>query len=129
LYYLAWPGPTWEAYQAAFKTLTSTVDGVERHAVPWPDWAITTAIDTRAVAVTVWQAVSCHASQISVYQRLQELSAQHHQALWGRQSFYRVFSTVNGGRERETDLFTGLRQRSLTSDGERAEPRALSRSS
>jgi LmbE family N-acetylglucosaminyl deacetylase len=109
LYYLAWPGSTWEAYQAAFKTLTSTVDGIERHAVPWPDWAITTVIDTRAVAATVWRAVSCHASQISAYQRLQELPPGHHESLWGRQSFYRAFSTVNGGRERETDLFAGLR--------------------
>ena len=32
-----------------------------------------------------------------------------HQALWGSQTFYRVFSLVNGGRERETDLFAGLR--------------------
>jgi len=28
--------------------------------------------------------------------------------LWGRQSFYRVFSTVNGGRTREADLFEGI---------------------
>ena len=26
------------------------------------------------------------------------------------QSFYRVFSTVNGGRARETDLFEGIRK-------------------
>ena len=30
-------------------------------------------------------------------------------ALWGAQSFYRVFSLVNGGRQREADLFEGLR--------------------
>src|SRR5215213_3478531 len=47
LYYLAWPVSTWTAYEAAFKALVSTVDGVERRAVPWPDWAITTRIDTR----------------------------------------------------------------------------------
>ena len=40
---------TWAAYQAALKKLTSTVDGVERQATPWPDWAITTA-STRARA-------------------------------------------------------------------------------
>jgi hypothetical protein len=28
--------------------------------------------------------------------------------LWGRQSFYRVFSTVSGGRVRETDLLEGI---------------------
>src|SRR4029434_234532 len=65
LYYLAWPHSTWAAYEAAFKTLTSTVDGVERQAVPWPDWAITTSIDTRAFWPTVWRAGLCHGSQMS----------------------------------------------------------------
>ena len=108
LYYIAWPETAWAAYQAAFRRLTSTVDGVERQATPWPDWAVTTAIDTRPFWTTVWRAVSCHESQIAAYERLKELSPQHHEALWGRQSFYRVFSTVNGGRVRETDLFEGM---------------------
>ena len=46
------------------KKLVSTVDGVERQAVPWPDWAITTVIDTRDLWSTVWRAVSCHESQM-----------------------------------------------------------------
>ena len=108
LYYIAWPASTWAAYQAAFRQLISTVDGVQRQATAWPDWAITTAIDTRAFSSTVWQAVSCHESQVSAYQRLKELSPEHHEALWGSQSFYRVFSAVNGGRTRETDLFEGF---------------------
>jgi len=33
------------------------------------------------------------------------------QVLWGIQEFYRVFSSVNGGRAIETDLFEGLRGR------------------
>jgi LmbE family N-acetylglucosaminyl deacetylase len=108
LYYIAWPESTWAAYQAAFRTLTSSVDGVERQAIPWADWAITTTVDTSDYWSTVWRAVSCHESQIATYARLQELSPEHHKALWGRQSFYRVFSTVNGGRSRETDLFEGI---------------------
>ena len=52
--------------------------------------------------------VSCHESQAAAYARLKELSPHHHEALWGRQSFYRVFSTVNGGRAREADLFEGI---------------------
>jgi LmbE family N-acetylglucosaminyl deacetylase len=110
LYYLAWPEPAWAAYQAAFRKLISTVDGVERQATPWPDWAITTVIDTRAFWPIVWQAISCHESQVSAYERLKELSPEHHEALWGRQSFYRAFSTVNGGRRREADLFEGIRR-------------------
>ena len=88
--------------------LRATVDGVERQAVPWPDWMITTVVDTRDWWSTTWQAVSCHQSQVSAYQRLRDVSAAHHEALWGRQSYYRVFSTVNGGRDSEADLFDGL---------------------
>jgi LmbE family N-acetylglucosaminyl deacetylase len=109
LYYMAMPEHAWAAYQAAFKRLVSVVDGVERHAVPWPDWAVTSVVDTRAVWDIVWRAVSCHESQVAGYAGLKELSPGHHEAIWGRQSFYRAFSTVNGGRARETDLFEGLR--------------------
>jgi LmbE family N-acetylglucosaminyl deacetylase len=108
LYYIAWPEATWTAYQAAVRRLVSTVDGVERQATPWPDWAITTVIDTSEFWLTVWHAVSCHESQLASYEQLLDLSPQQHQALWGRQSFYRAFSAVNGGRARETDLFEGV---------------------
>jgi LmbE family N-acetylglucosaminyl deacetylase len=110
LYYIAWPESTWAAYQSAFKKLTSMVDGVERQVVPWPDWEITTVIDTRPFCQAVWRAISCHESQMSVYTQLEHLSPQHRDALWGVQSFYRVFSTVNSGRTRETDLFEGIRK-------------------
>ncbi len=109
LYWLAWTQPQWHAYQTAFKELTSTVDGVIRHATPWPDWEITTVLDARAHVETAWRAVSCHASQIETYAKLRELSATDQEALWGRPSFYRVMSRVNGGRRRESDLFEGLR--------------------
>jgi LmbE family N-acetylglucosaminyl deacetylase len=110
LYYLAWPASTWAAYQAAIGTLSSTVDDVVRHATPWPDWAITTEIDTASMWPSVWRAVSCHQSQVAAYERLRDLPEEHHAMLWGRQSFYRALSTVNGGRARETDLFEGVVQ-------------------
>jgi len=109
LYYIAWPESAWNAYQAAFRKLISTVDGVERQAMPWPDWEITTVIDTRSFGSTVWRAISCHESQITAYERLRHLSSQDREALWGSQSFYRAFSTVSGGRARETDLLEGIR--------------------
>jgi LmbE family N-acetylglucosaminyl deacetylase len=109
LYYIAWSAPKWAAYQAAFKRLVSKVDGVEREAAPWPDWAITTVIDTADHWPTVWEAVRCHESQMAIYGPLSELSEEHHRGLWGTQEFYRAMSLVNGGRERETDLFAGLR--------------------
>ena len=44
-----------------------------------------------------------------MFERLKNLDAEHHRALWGTQEFYRALSTVNGGRSQETDLFEGLR--------------------
>jgi hypothetical protein len=46
---------------------------------------------------------------MAIYGPLGELSEEHHRGLWGAQEFYRAMSLVNGGRERETDLFAGLR--------------------
>jgi LmbE family N-acetylglucosaminyl deacetylase len=109
LYYMAWRQRTWAAYQAALKTLTSKVDGVERQVVPCPDWAVTSTIDTSAFWPVVWRAVSCHKTQMSIYRKLENLPDEHHRSLWGSQEFYRVFSAVNGGRQIESDLFEGLR--------------------
>lgn len=109
LYYMAWPPDKWAAHQAALKALCATVDGVVRQASPWPDWAITTVIDTSETWETTWRAVSCHQTQMLVYKKLESLPPEHHRPLWGMQEYYRVFSTVNGGRARETDVFEGLR--------------------
>ncbi|MEO8482168.1 MAG: PIG-L deacetylase family protein [Acidobacteriota bacterium] len=109
LYYMAWPQSVWDAYEKALKKVTTMVDGAERQAVAWPDWAVTTVIDTRAWWETAWRAVSCHDSQIAAYESLRHLSPDGHEAVWGRQGFYRVSSLVNGGRQREHDLFEGLR--------------------
>jgi LmbE family N-acetylglucosaminyl deacetylase len=115
LYYMAWTHKKWAGYQAAFRDLKSTVDGVERRATPWSDWAVTTVIDTQAYWETVWRAVCCHKTQLAIYSQLGHLSEEHHRAMWGTQEYYRVFSLVNGGRRRESDLFEGLRPRRLDS--------------
>jgi LmbE family N-acetylglucosaminyl deacetylase len=107
LYYLAWGERLWTAYQRAFKKLVSLVDGVERQATPWPDWAITTVVDTRACGAQVWRAVAAHASQVAASSALESLAAAEREALWESLSFYRAFSLVNGGRRLETDLFEG----------------------
>ena len=109
LYYIAWSESLWHAYQTVLKKLTSMVDGVERQVVPWPEWAITSVIDTGQFCQTVWRAIACHESQMAVYTKFQNLPSEQFQALFGTQSFYRVFSTVNGGRARERDLFEGIR--------------------
>jgi LmbE family N-acetylglucosaminyl deacetylase len=109
LYFIAWSPKKWSAYQAALRKLVVNVDGVERQVMPWPDWAITTVLDTSRVWPAVWRAVSCHKTQMTIYSKLEELSDEHQRSLWGTQEFYRVFSGVNGGRAQESDLFEGLR--------------------
>jgi len=109
LYFIAWSAKLWSAYETALRKLVFKVDGEERQAVPWPDWAITTVLDTSPVWPAVWRAVSCHKTQMTIFSKLEELSEEHQRSLWGTQAFYRVFSSVNGGRARESDLFEGLR--------------------
>ena len=103
--YVAWDEATWAAYRRIFTNLVSTVDGVERQAVPWPTWTLTTEIDTSAYGAVVRDAIRCHQSQMP---SVHALPAGEIEALLARQTFYRVFSLVNGGRERETDLFAGI---------------------
>jgi LmbE family N-acetylglucosaminyl deacetylase len=109
LYYIEWSGAKWDAYQTAFRGLISKVDGIERKSSPWPDWVLTTVIDTSECRSTVWKAVSCHKTQMSIYKNLENLSDENLNEIWGTQEFYRAFSLVNGGRSRESDLFEGLR--------------------
>src|SRR5438270_278725 len=79
------------------------------------DGELDQANPTEAIGKIVAQvplAISCHQSQMAVYQRLSDLSEEHHRSLWGSQEFYRAMSLVNGGRRVESDLFEGLRETS-----------------
>ncbi len=109
LYYLAPTAGPQAVHQAAFGDLVMTIDGVERRAQAWADWAVTTRVDTAAYWQQVWQAIACHRSQLPGYERLRALPPEQHQQLWGAQTFYRAFSLVNGGRDLEQDVFAGLR--------------------
>lgn len=108
LYYMAWPPSKWDAYQTAFKELSMQVDGIKRQATPYPDWAITTRIDTSDYWKIAWEAILCHETQMVAYEGLRTLNEEQHLDLWGKQEFYRAFSTVNGGRKVEKDLFEGI---------------------
>jgi LmbE family N-acetylglucosaminyl deacetylase len=110
LYYMAWPKGKFDAYESVFGELVMHVDGTARRTTPWPDWAVTAVVDTADHWHTVWQAVSCHQTQLRAYGQLEHLSPEHHKSLWGTQEYYRALSLVNGGRGLETDLFEGLRQ-------------------
>ena len=85
------------------------VDGEIRTSIPWPEWAITTRIDAEAHWPIVKRAAECHRSQMSAYPPLDSFSVETHQLLWGHPTLYRVYSTVNGGRAIEHDVFEGLR--------------------
>ena len=107
LYFLVWPSIKLAAFEAAFGSLDFPVDDVVRKSVPWEDWAITTIIDTSSYAEQAWQAITCHRSQLPLYDQLKDLSAEHKDGLWGTQELYRAMSMVNGGRQREHDIFEG----------------------
>ncbi len=96
-------------YAALFGDLVMTVDGVNRGMVAWQDWTITTRLDTSACWSTVMQAVLCHRTQHASLGEVEHLSEARQKTLLNVQTYYRVFSTVNGGRSLETDLFAGLR--------------------
>jgi LmbE family N-acetylglucosaminyl deacetylase len=109
LYYIAETRDLIAAYESVFGDIVMPVDGVERRANGWQAWALTTQIVTEAHWSTVWRAVGCHHSQLPEYGKLEQLAPEQHQVLWGRRTFYRAFSLVNGGRKIEQDLFEGLR--------------------
>jgi LmbE family N-acetylglucosaminyl deacetylase len=108
-YYKVWTPEEFRIYISAFGPQVMTVDGVNRGPVEWADWEITTRVDTTAHWQQVWQAISCHRSQLPGYGALASLPEDTHRQLWGTAGCYRVYSLVNGGRRQETDLFAGLR--------------------
>jgi hypothetical protein len=110
LYYIAWNSWMWEAYQAAFGSVRIVVDSVERRPVPYPDWAVTTVLDTALHTDTVWKAVQCHRSQVSRGPGPAAWGEHRRRVLWGEQHLYRAMSLVDCRRGIETDLFEGIRE-------------------
>lgn len=87
------------------------VDGQVRGESPWKDWMITTRVDLASTWKTAWDAILCHQSQLPSIAPLLDLPEDEVRRLLTLQgTFYRAYSLVNGGRERETDLFEGLRK-------------------
>jgi LmbE family N-acetylglucosaminyl deacetylase len=108
LYYRAWGASEAALYQRVFGDLVMTIDGEDRRATPWAEWAITTRIDATAHWQRVQAAVDCHRSQLAAYERFATLATEQQRTLWSTQTFYRALSLVNGGREAEHDLFAGI---------------------
>jgi LmbE family N-acetylglucosaminyl deacetylase len=109
MYYMMASQSLIRQYQNVFGELVMVIDGVERRMLDVQDWMITTVVDTRDYWQQVWSAVCCHETQIGSLKALSTLTDEGHRELWGTQEFARVYSTVNGGRQIERDLFEGLR--------------------
>lgn len=110
LYYMAPSSKLIAQYEEVFGELVMKIDGVERRSAGWPEWSITTWIDAADNWQQAFEAISCHRSQLPAYGKLVEAPEELHRSLWGRQPYYRAFSTVSGGRTMEADLFQGLRE-------------------
>lgn len=108
LYYMVETEENLAAYQEAFGELMMEIDGQMRRTVSWKPWAITTRVDTSDYWEQVWDAIACHRSQLPGYQSMMNLPDARRKSLYARQSFYRAYSLVNGGRAVERDLFAGL---------------------
>jgi LmbE family N-acetylglucosaminyl deacetylase len=108
LYYMAETEEVFAVYQSVFGDLVMHIDGVKRSMVSWPNWSVTTRIDSWDYWRTVARAISCHQTQVPAYHVLEQLSQEQREILWGTQCYYRAFSLVNGGRQVEEDMFEGL---------------------
>ncbi len=84
------------------------IEGQERYSVPWPVWSVTTRIDISGYRDSLWQAVTCHQTQIPEFEKLLALPQQDRERLWQYEDYYRVFSRVRVRVKLETDLFSGL---------------------
>jgi LmbE family N-acetylglucosaminyl deacetylase len=108
-YYFANTRKLVDSYSAVFGNIQMEIDGISRSMVSWADWACTTTVDGSPHWKTALEAVNCHKSQIGIYGDLNTLSDAKSIELWGKRTYYRVFSLVNGGRKVETDLFEGIK--------------------
>jgi LmbE family N-acetylglucosaminyl deacetylase len=98
-----------QAANEAFGGIRMDIDGTTRHHVGWEDWQITTSLENNAYLEQVQKAMLCHKSQIPGYHPIDQWPLERLARIFGTGHFYRVFSLVNSGRKKETDLFDGLR--------------------
>jgi LmbE family N-acetylglucosaminyl deacetylase len=109
LYHRNWSAAEQAPFRSVFGPVEMDIEGTTREWVAWPEWGVSTTIDTADYWSEVHAAVRCHRSQIGGVSRLAELDERDLRVLWGTQQFYRVFSTVPVENALETDLFAGLR--------------------
>lgn len=96
-------------FEAVVGKIAMTIDGVERCALPWEDWAITTRVPTLDHWRTAWAAIMCHATQVPTFAGLAPKVEELAPIVFREQTLYRALSLVNGGRQVEHDVFAGIR--------------------
>ncbi len=110
LYYQVDPKSFVEMLHSWGFDLTFDVDGATRRHIGWEEWMITTHLDLGEHWRTAREAVSCHTSQLVGWKHLLDaMTDDMHRLTWSQSTLYRAYSSVNGGRKVETDLFEGLR--------------------
>jgi LmbE family N-acetylglucosaminyl deacetylase len=110
LYFVADTKEGMTLYSRLFGDLIMPVDGVDRSWPGWPDWMMTTKLDTDAYWRTALRAILCHQSQMSGMLDMVEACERDHATLLGRQHLIRAMSLVNGGRKVERDVFEGIKE-------------------
>lgn len=110
LYYRVGTAAQLAGYQQVFGDLVMHVDDQERRAISWPEWSITTRIDTADYWQQVWQAIACYQTQLPENNRLNNLTDSQKQALWHTETYYKVFSLTKVMRHSETSLFEGVHE-------------------
>lgn len=108
LYYFVDTASKMNVYQEVFGELVMEVDGVERRATSWEDWAITTVVHTAEYHDQILDAIRCHRTQLPGYEALTQLPEEKRKILWDTATLYRAYSFVNGGRAIEDDIFAGI---------------------
>ncbi len=90
-YYLVETRALLDTYQALLGEIKMDIDGVERRATPWEDWAITTRIATGDYWRAALRAILCHQTQIGHYGDLARAVDEHCAALLGNPGLSAAF--------------------------------------
>jgi LmbE family N-acetylglucosaminyl deacetylase len=109
LYYRIWTEPESLAYREAIGDTVIDVEGNRRSWFSYPEWAVSTRLDVSLYWPNVWAAARCHRTQLVRRAEIDQFTNRQHEQVWGRQDFYRAYSTVDVDSSLEQDLFDGLR--------------------
>ncbi len=88
LYYMTISPDLYNIYLELFGDIYFPVDGVQRQAVMWYEWASTTIIDGSDFWRQAWEAVCCHRSQLAGFGDYTRLTEEQHRRLWGPLTYY-----------------------------------------